>query len=347
MIITFILFVLILGIIVMVHESGHFLLAKAVGVHVYEFSIGMGPLLFKHIAKDKTQYSIRWIPIGGYVSLAGEDPDVDLTKNKGHNLQDKTVFQRFLVMVMGVCFNFILAFFVLLIVGLIEGAPSMDPVVADVTKGYPAQISGIEAGDKIISINDKKVTFVDDISLFMTISDLTENVKVKVLKSDNSVSNYIFKAKEVDVDGNKSYQIGITLNAKKDPGFINSVVYALKKEAAIFKQMYIVITGLFTGGVKLNQLSGPVGIYSAVGQVKSQGFSSLLYLMALLSVNVGVVNILPFPAFDGGRILFLFIEKIKGSPVSPKVENTIHAVGFVLLILLMIYVTFNDIVRLF
>jgi len=111
--------------------------------------------------------------------------------------------------------------------------------------------------------------------------------------------------------------------------------------------MYIILGSLFTGGVQLNQLSGPVGIFSIVDQMSEQGVSALLYLTALLSVNVGVINLLPFPAFDGGRILFLIIEKIKGSPVDPKIENTIHSIGFFLLILLMIYVTFNDILKLF
>ena len=123
MILTLLLFIVILGSIVLVHEAGHFLLAKAVGVHVYEFAIGMGPVIFKKIAKDKTQYSIRAVPIGGFVSLAGEETDLDLEKQKGHNLQDKTVFQRFLVMVMGVVFNFIFAFILLFVVGLLAKSP--------------------------------------------------------------------------------------------------------------------------------------------------------------------------------------------------------------------------------
>ena len=130
-------------------------------------------------------------------------------------------------------------------------------------------------------------------------------------------------------------------------GFIASLKYAFNEECAIFKQMFVVLGNLFTGEVKVSQLSGPVGIYSVVGKMSSQGISALLCLTALLSINVGVINLLPFPAFDGGRILFLIIEKIKGSPVDPKVENTIHSIGFILLILLMIYVTFNDVIKLF
>ena len=157
----------------------------------------------------------------------------------------------------------------------------------------------------------------------------------------------ITKLKVQKKDGKERYIIGVELNPKKEGGFINSVKYAYNEFFAIIKQMYVVIINLFTGGVHLNELSGPVGIYSVVGQMSKEGITALLYLTALLSINVGVINLLPFPAFDGGRILFLIIEKIKGKPVDPKIENTIHSIGFILLMILMIYVTFNDILKLF
>lgn len=349
MILSIILFILILGLIVLVHEGGHFFFAKMVGVHVYEFSIGMGPLIAKKIAKDKTQYSIRAIPIGGYVSLAGEEIDEkERKKTKGKNLQDKTVFQRFLVMFMGVGNNFIFAFILLFLIGILFGAPSTVPKISDVTEGYPAQKVGLEKGDIIKSINGHKVTYLDDISLYLTVSDLSKNVRLEVLKDSGSVVTYdLTPEKTKDSEGNTKYAVGIVLKAETKKGFIPSVKYAFNEECAIFKQMFVVLGNLFTGGVKVSQLSGPVGILSIVDQTKQVGFAALLSLTALLSVNVGVINLLPFPAFDGGRILFLIIEKIKGSPVDAKVENTIHSIGFVLLILLMIYVTFNDILKLF
>ncbi len=349
MILTIILFILILGVIVLVHEGGHFLFAKLTGVHVYEFSIGMGPVLFKKIAKDKTQYSIRAIPIGGFVSLAGEEIDEEeRKKTKGKNLQDKTVFQRFLVMFMGVGFNFIFAFLLLLFTGLIFGAPSTDPIINGVSEGYPAAEAGLEAGDKVLKINDRKVTYLEDISLYLTVEDLSKPVAIEVEKANGSKETYnITPEKTTDSEGNTKYAVGIVLKAEVNKGIGSSFEYAFKEECAIFKQMFVVLGSLFTGGVELNQLSGPVGIYSIVGQMSEQGISALLVLTALLSINVGVINLLPFPAFDGGRILFLIIEKIKGSPVNPKIENTIHSIGFILLILLMIYVTFNDILKLF
>ena len=349
MILTIILFILILGVIVLVHEGGHFLFAKLTGVHVYEFSIGMGPLVVKKIAKDKTQYSIRAIPIGGFVSLAGEEIDEEeRKKTKGHNLQDKKVWQRFLVMFMGVGFNFIFAFLLLFFVGIIFGAQSTKPVINNVTEGYPAQVAGLQKGDEVLSINGHKITYLDDISLYLAIEDLTKNVTFEVQKTNGDISTYNIKPEKIkDDEGNDKYAIGIVMKPEVNRGFIASLKYAFNEECAIFKQMFVVLGNLFTGEVKVSQLSGPVGIYSVVGKMSSQGISALLCLTALLSINVGVINLLPFPAFEGGRILFLIIEKIKGSPVDPKVENTIHSIGFILLILLMIYVTFNDVIKLF
>lgn len=349
MILNIILFIIILGFIVLIHEGGHFFFAKLTGVHVYEFSIGMGPVIFKKIAKDKTQYSIRAFPIGGFVSLAGEEVDEEKRKaTKGSNLQDKTVFQRFLVMFAGVFNNFVSAFLILIVVGLLMGSPSTKPIISGVHDGYPAKEVGLEKGDKVLNINNHKIKYLDDISLYLAIEDLTKPVNIKIEKQNGTIKNYSVKPKvEKDKEGKNKYALGIMLEAKKQGGFINSLKYAWNEGCAIIKQMYVVIINLFTGGVHLNQLSGPVGIYSIVGQMSKAGFAALLYLTALLSINVAVINLLPFPAFDGGRILFLIIEKIKGKPVNPQIENTIHTIGFILLMVLMIYVTFNDILKLF
>ena len=348
-ILTLLLFILILGITVFVHELGHFLFAKIVGVHVYEFSLGFGPVIFKHIAKDKTQYSIRCFPLGGFVSLAGEEQDVDLTKHKGHNLQDKNVFQRFLVMVMGVGFNFIFAFLMLFMIGSFYTARDLTPVLNEVNYNSPAAKAGLEKGDKVLEINNHKIKYFDDIFVYLTIEDLSKSVSFKVEKQDKSIVTYIINPEKIKQDdGTEKYFIGVsTLASKAKPGLASAFKYSIDQEGAYFKQMFIVLKGLFTGNIPVNSLSGPVGIYSIVGQVRSQGLASIMSLIALLCINVGVINLLPFPAFDGGRILFLIIEKLKGSPVSPKVENTIHSICFILLMVLMIYITFNDILKLF
>ena len=349
-VINLLLFILILGAVVLVHEFGHFIFSKIFGVKVFEFSIGMGPKALQRTAKDGTKYSIRWIPIGGYVSLAGEDTEQDesLGVKKGESLNDKPAWQRCIIMIMGVVNNFLFAFIILFISALIYGAADTTPVIKGVTENSPASIAGLESGDKILKINNRKVTYTDDISLYFVVEDLDKELSIEVEKKNSTVETYTLIAnKKVDEENKATYTIGIELNTEKEYGLLPSIEFAFKKSGAIFKQMFTVLGSLFTGQVSVKELSGPVGIYSVVGEARSYGINSLLYLVALLCINVGVINILPFPAFDGGRVFLLIIEKIIRRPISPKVENAINSVGFILLMILMIYVTFNDILRLF
>ena len=346
--VTLIYFILILGIIVLVHEGGHFLFAKLFGIYVYEFSIGMGPKLFsKKDKKGETSYSIRAIPIGGFVSLAGEEVNDDEKVPEDRKLYNKPVWQRFLVMFFGAGFNFILAIITLFMIGSIWGAPDTRSIISKVEVDYPAYVAGIREGDIVKSVNGKKTKTSDDLAIRMQLADKSKPIEF-VIERDNK--NYTFKVmpEEKDIDGTKSYVVGITMGSMEvKRGFGDIIKYTFVKTGSIFRQMFITFEGLFTGGIKVNDLSGPVGIYSVVGEYRTAGFENILYLIALLSINVGFINLIPLPAFDGGRILFLIIEKIKGSPVSSKTENIIHSIGFVLLMLLMLYVTFNDILKLF
>lgn len=344
---TIIIFILVLGTIVFVHELGHFTFAKLMGVYVYEFAIGMGPKLFSKKGKE-TEYSIRLIPIGGFCSLAGEETDAESIKvPKNRILQAKKPWQRFLIMFFGPGFNFIFAILTLFFIALFAGSASYEPIISSVEKNYPAYTAGLTKNDEILTINGKKIKTLDDVSLYLTIADKNKDTTIKVKKEDGSLKTYKVKPKKVKVDGEEGYKYGIGLQSTKKYGLINSLKYTGVKITSLFKQMFITIESLFTGGVKVNQLSGPVGIYTIVGQQSKAGLSSILYLMAFLSINVGFLNLLPLPAFDGGHILFIIIEKIKGSPVTPRVENTIHTIGLFLLMLLMIYITFNDIIKLF
>ena len=347
-ILNLLLFIVILGFIVLVHEFGHFIFAKMNGVYVYEFAIGMGPKLFSKKSKE-TEYSIRAVPIGGFCQLAGEDVgEDDLQKvPKKRRLQSKTAFQRFLIMFFGAGNNFISAILIIFIIGLFFGSTSMKPVITTAEKGYPAYEAGISAGDVVKEINGHKISYVDDITLYLAVSDPTKNTTIKVEKENGSIETYKFKPMKVKENGQEVYRYGIGMKQEKQHGFVNALVYTGKKTASIFKQMAITVSYLFTGGIKLSQLSGPVGIYSVVGEQSKAGIASILYLVAFLSINVGFINLLPLPAFDGGHILFIIIEKIKGSPVSPELETKIHTVGLILLMLLMVIVTINDIIRLF
>ena len=347
-IINLLLFILILGVIVFVHEAGHFMWAKITGVYVYEFAIGMGPRIWG-FKKGETDYTLRAIPIGGFCQLAGEDLDDDDLKKvpKKRRLQSKSAWQRFLIMVFGPVNNFILAIILLFFIALIWGGNTMDPVVAKVESNSPAEKAGIEVGDTVLKINGKKIETSDDISLYLAIADPKVKNEIVVKKSSGEKETYQIKPKKIKEDGEEVYRYGIGMQPKKMKGFFSAFVYTYKKTKSIFKQMFITLGYLFTGGIHLNQLSGPVGIYSVVGEQRSAGVANILYLMAFLSINVGVINLLPIPAFDGGHILFIIIEKIKGSPVNPELENKIHTVFLLLLMLLMIVITINDILRLF
>lgn len=342
------LFVLVLGVIVFIHEFGHFIFAKLNGVYVYEFAIGMGPKLLSKQGKE-TEYTLRLIPIGGFCQLAGEEVEEDERNKvpKGRRLQDKKAWQRFLIMFFGAGNNFISAIIIIFFISLVWGGTSMTPKISSMENNYPAKTAGLEKNDIILKINNHKISSMDDVSLYLTIADHEKQTKIQVKKPNGQIRNYKIKPKKVTKGKTTSYVYGIGLKQEKTYGFVNAVKYTYKKTSSIFKQMFITVGYLFTGGIKINQLSGPVGIYSIVGEQSKAGLSSILYLIAFLSINVGFINLLPLPAFDGGHILFIIIEKIKGSPVNPDTENKIHTIGLMLLMLLMIYITFNDIIRLF
>ncbi len=436
---TIIYFILILGIVVLVHELGHFIFAKKAGVYVYEFSIGMGPRLFKWKRKkkvkdkkgkikyveDETEYSIRLFPIGGYVQMAGEEIEVDENIPEEQRLQSKPWFSRFMVMVAGVMMNFILAIVLLFIIG-ITSELSLNSVYID-----GSIVEGLNDGDKIVAVNGHFVNNYDKLALELTVpgsddfvvtvkdkdgnkKDVTihpiavgkssllyqkdygfsiteEAGKIKISESevdeihegdviiginDLEITNYLVLLKELEKLDDKEFllkvkndkeevlEINITPNELEDDtlggysygfyitgeearGFVAAIRYAFGKFFSLIEQMFFTVLYLCTGKLSLNMLSGPVGIYQVVGVASQAGFMSLVSLLAMISVNVGFINILPLPAFDGSHALFLIIEKIKGSPVNSKVENTIHTIGFVLLMILMVYITFNDILRLF
>ncbi len=356
MIVSIIYFVFILGIIVLVHEFGHFIFAKMFKIHVYEFSIGMGPAIWtskKHQEKKKqkkkkvseTTYCIRAIPIGGFVQLAGEGAIEDEKIPKEHLLQGKPVWQRFLVMFFGAGNNFILAILVLILSALIFGSPTLSTEIPKVIESSPMEVAGLQSGDTIIAINNNRTKTLDDVELYLTIAGEKETT-FTVLRDNKELKYKVTPLKGEELK-EKGYSFGIQFDNTMRRGFLRSLKYGFQKFYSISRQVFITLKELFTGGVGLNQLSGPVGIYSAVDETRSAGWYSVLTLVALLSINVGIMNLIPFPAFDGGRILFLVIEKIKGSPVKAETENLIHNIGFFLLLALLIYVTFNDILRLF
>lgn len=361
---TIIYFILILGIVVFVHELGHFLFAKKAGIYVYEFSIGMGPRLFKFNRKrkikdkdgkisyedDETDYSIRLLPIGGYVQMAGEEIEADEKIPEDKRLQSKPWLSRFMTMVAGVLFNFILAIVLLFIIGLVNGVTLNSTKLVEVdTDVYPQ----LQDGDRIIRIAGRTINNYDKLALELTVQG--ENAFTMEVKHEDGTTDKVTVSPTAVLDENGDllgYQYAFMVDGDSYHNLYGAIRYAFGKFFSMIEQMFFTIFYLCTGDLSLNMLSGPVGIYNVVGTVASQAdlqarIISLISLLAMISVNVGFINILPLPAFDGGHAFFLIIEKIKGGPVSQKIENTIHSVGFALLMVLMIYITYNDILRLF
>ena len=348
---TLIYFIFILGIIVLVHEFGHFIFSKIFGVYVYEFSIGMGPRLFgTKKVKGKTQYNFRAFPIGGFVQLAGEDPtQSDPEVPKGGYLYDKPVWQRFIIMAAGVFNNFLLALLCLFLIGTFHGAVDLSPTVTRLDETFPMHNAGIREGDIFKKINGHSISTRDDVRLYMALE--TDGKPMEFVMERDGVET-TYKITPVKVRDKKTkeeaYKYGITFENKVSYGLGESIHYTFTQFGSYIKQILITFKYLFTGRLGFNNLSGPVGIYSIVGTATQEYvLLNIISLIAILSANVGFLNIMPFPAFDGGRIVFLIIEKLRGKPVKPEVENAVNTVGFMFLMLLIILITFSDISKLF
>ena len=204
----------------------------------------------------------------------------------------------------------------------------------------------LRLGDKILEVNGHKTPTIDDVQLYITLNKVGSNLDLKIKDSEGNIKDYSIKPIKVEKDGVEGYYYGLEFKGEYENGFFAAIKFSFEKFGAILRQMVIVLGNLFTGGVSVNNLSGPVGIYTVVDDAKGYGILTLLQLTALLSVNVGFLNLIPFPAFDGGRIFLLLVEKIKGKPIKAETENLINTVGFILIMILAIYITGNDIFKL-
>lgn len=346
--IPLILLVIILGTLIFIHELGHFLMAKRAGVHIYEFALGFGPKIWSKVGKkDKVIYSLRMFPVGGFVQMAGEvyEDDTEIPKDKF--MCNKPWIQRISVICAGVLFNFILAIILLFIVALGWGYTEQRSIVGTVVDGYPAKEAGIEEGDRILSVNGK-TTKTWDMILLRVLMNKSDSHTFLVKKVDGKEVTYkISPKKEKNQEGQEVEVFGFTSSAKEYKGFANAIKYSLMRFSSIISSLFVTIGGLFSGKIALSNLAGPVGMYSIVDQTAKYGIQNIIALMALLSINLGFINILPFPAFDGGRALFLIIEKIIGRPINKKIENIMHTIFFILLMGLMLLITIQDIIKLF
>ena len=331
--------VLVFGLLIFIHELGHFTVGKLSGMKVNEFAIGMGPTLWSK-QKGETKYSLRALPIGGYVAVEGEDEGSTDPRAFGN----VALWKRIIFVCAGAFMNVVLGFLILsILVGLRTNLPTT--VVAQF-KEEATSSSQLQVNDKILSINGSRVFTSNDI-VFSLISDRDGAVDMTVVRDGNKLSLEGIKfGMTTDENGQKFINLDFYVYSTPKT-FWGSVQYTVMWMFSIVRQVWMSLINLITGNFALSELSGPVGVSSAIGQAAADHFTTLLTLVGFITVNIGVFNLLPLPALDGGRLIFLLIELVIRRPVNPKYEGIIHATGFLLLMGLMLVVTFNDIVKLF
>ncbi|MEG0805210.1 MAG: RIP metalloprotease RseP [Lachnospiraceae bacterium] len=337
--------ILIFSLIIIFHELGHFLLAKANGIRVNEFSLGLGPTIVG-FTKGETKYCINLLPFGGACMMEGEDDESD----DNRSFSKKSVWARISVVVAGPVFNFIMAFILAVIVLGMAGYD--EPVISGVIPGFSAEKAGMQEGDRIIKFDHKKIHFYREIS-FYAYFHTKEDVSV-LYERDGKEHKTTLVPVYSEKDGR--YLLGLVGNSQRTRG---NVFQTLKY--SVYEVKYWISTTLeslkmlVTGKVGFNDLSGPVGIVQSIGDTYNESKSSGAYyvflnmanICILLSANLGVMNLLPIPALDGGRLVFLVIEAIRKKRFNPEKEGMIHYVGLILLLLLMVVIFFNDIRKIF
>lgn len=329
---TIIYAIIIFCLLIFVHELGHFLVAKACGVKVNEFAIGMGPAIFKK-QKGETLYAVRLFPIGGFCAMEGEDEDSE--DDRAFN--NKPAWHRALVLAAGSFMNLLTAVVLMIVIAFVAGQATT--TVNEVLEDSPAYRAGMMSGDRIVEVDG---TAVDEWNDVITCIGESSRDTADIVVERDGAQQTLTAALEYDKESGRN-KIGITPEMKHSVA--GSVGSGMKNTWNMTVMMYKVIKQLFTGDVSVSELSGPVGIVYAVNQSAKAGVIYVVYLASLLSLNLAIMNMLPFPALDGGRLLFLLIRKITGKRITDAVEGKIHFIGIILLMVLMVYVTWNDIVK--
>jgi membrane-associated protease RseP (regulator of RpoE activity) len=339
-----ILAIIIFSFIVFFHELGHFLLAKKNGIDVEEFAIGMGPTLYSREYKG-TKYAVRLFPIGGFCAM-GEDEEA--TDSPG-NFNNKSVWARISVILAGPMFNFILAIIFATILTAMVGYDR--PVIESVAEGFPAEEAGLREGDRIVRMGEKKIRIFREITIY---NQFHQGEDVEITYSRNGEEHRVTLSPKEDEELGYS-RLGITSEGYRKANALEAVRYGAYSVNYWISTTVESLKMLITGKVSINNLTGPVGIVDVVEDTYQESKSygnfvvlvELLNIAIMLSANLGVMNLLPFPALDGGRLVFLFLEAVRRKRVSPEKEGYVHMIGIVLLMLLMVFVMFNDIRRVF
>lgn len=358
--VTLILFIIIFGVVVIAHEFGHFLIAKANGIHVVEFAVGMGPDICS-FKKGGTKYSLKLFPIGGACMFEGEDGVVEKDEASGEmkepgpgSFLKAKVWSRIATVVAGPFFNFILAFIIAFIMVNMTGIIAIrDPIATQVSEGSGAEAAGLQDGDRIISINGDRIRLYQEISLYMQASYRGGDVEV-VYEREGKRYTVALTPQYDETYG--YYLLGISNSDFVEPHGPETLKYAWYEMRYSVKATYKSLGMLFSGRVTRQDVAGPVGIaVNVVGATyeasKEYGWQSVLLSMLnitlMLSVNLGILNLLPIPALDGGRLVFLLVEVIRGKPVPPEKEGMVHFIGLMFFMILMVFIFFNDLANIF
>ena len=349
--ITLISFIILLGVLIFAHEFGHFLAARVSGVGVLKFSLGFGPKVFgKKIGE--TEYVLSWIPLGGFVKLLGESGDEKLSpEDEKRSFCKQSVWKRILIVLAGPVFNFVLAILIFIIV-MLYGLPTLTAEIGEVQRDSAAFVAGILKGDKIVSMNGQKITYWEDIRE-VTADAKEKQIEVVVQRGAEEksllVKPRLSKSKNIFGEEVPSYLIGVspsgnTMIERKNP--VDAVLLSLAKTWEISKLTVLSVVKMLEGVVSPRTLGGPIFIAQVAGAQVKEGIIPFILFMAILSINLGVINLFPIPVLDGGHIMFYLIEIVMRREVSLKVRELAQQIGFAMLLMLMLFVILIDIERL-
>lgn len=338
--------ILLLGILVAVHEFGHFMAARLTGIEVMEFAIGMGPKLVGWTGKSGTKFSLRCIPFGGFCAFYGEDDVEGKSKDDPRAYNKQAVWKRMLTVAMGPVMNFVLAFVVLVVFYWAAGGTVVEPVIDKLEAERPAAVAGLLPGDCIIGVNGEDMQGATGEEIREIIINSGDDKVLTVLRGDETIETVLTPFWDEEL---KIYRIGISFRSSSVPlDFGMALQYSWRDFAYYSTGILKALKAMVTTGEGLNETGGPVAVVSMVSQeVAAYGMDAFVSLLAFISVNLGIMNLLPIPGLDGSRLLFHAIEGIRGKPVKPELEGTIHLIGTLALLGLLAVLTFRDVWRLF
>ena len=342
-------FLIVLSVLVLVHELGHFVAARRLGVRVEKFSFGFGPKIWS-VKKGHTEYLISAIPLGGYVKMAGDEPWEKLANQKWEFLS-RSVFDRFKIIFAGPLTNYVLAFLIFSVIFMF-GSPTLTTEVGGLLPDYPAKTAGLAAGDKIVSVSGKGVKYWEDMTGEIQ-KHVDGDIRLAVERSgrmlDINIKPVVRSTKDIFGHETKIALLGITPSpkiGKERYPFPKCFLMGGKKLIQLTTMTYKALWSILTGKLSMkDSLTGPIGIFKITSDMAKLGFIYLLNLMAVLSASLAIFNVLPLPVLDGGHIMFLAIEKLRGKPLSLKAQEMVINVGITLLIMLTVVIFYNDIIK--